>query len=834
MKSYLSYFCKQLLLLLAFFTGAGLLVSASFYLYLSPRLPSPETLRTVKLQTPLRVYSSDGLLISEFGEKRRTPLTFEEIPRDFVNALLAAEDDRFFEHNGVDLSGLARAAVELVSTREIQSGGSTITMQLARNFFLSTEQSFIRKFNEILLALRIEDELRKEEILTLYANLIYLGSRAYGLEAAAQVYYGKPAAELSLDQLALIAGLPKAPSAFNPLVNPSRAMSRRDWILRRMHHLGYIDTQQLEQALAAPMNASSHGPSRELDAAYVAEMARQEAIERFGLDAYTEGYRVFTTIDSTAQRSANRAVRKGLEAYDDRHGYRGPEAHHADPASWTAILGKTPPSASLTPAIVSAVGTDTAELLLRFGETGQLQLEGHPPIRRYIHENARSAPVQDLTTLFKPGDLIRVQRSEEGAWQLTQIPQAQAALVAIDPSNGAIRALVGGFDFNQSNFNRATQAQRQPGSNFKPFVYAKALESGMTPATLINDAPVVFRDPHLERVWRPENDSGRFYGPTPLRKALYLSRNLVSIRILRQVGIQPTIDSMERFGFDPASMPNNLSLALGTQNTTPLAMATGFTVFANGGYRVRPHILDRIETESGEVIYRTDAPRVCPSCELAPVSAEPAEEAHSLEELFASSDSVPAVPSASQEAPAAERVMDARVAYIMDSILKDAIRLGTGRRALALNRKDIAGKTGTTNGPRDVWFSGYSPHLAATVWMGFDENLILGRNEYGSTTALPVWIDFMQDALAGKPEILPPQPPGLITARIDPNSGQRVGPGYPGAVFEFFLDERSVDNQPGLSQFGQQEGDTPYQEVFDTPPAPAPRTSGDQLPDDLF
>ncbi|MCK9563754.1 MAG: PBP1A family penicillin-binding protein, partial [Bacteroidales bacterium] len=772
-----------------------------------------------------------------------------------------------FEHNGVDLSGLMRAVVELVTTREIQSGGSTITMQLARNFFLSTEQSFIRKFNEILLALRIEDELRKEEILTLYANLIYLGSRAYGLEAAAQVYYGQSAAELSLDQLALIAGLPKAPSAFNPLVNPSRAMTRRDWILRRMHHLGHIDAQQLEQALAAPMNASSHGPGRELEASYVAEMARQEAIDRFGLDAYTEGYRVFTTLDSTAQRSANQAVRAGLEAYDDRHGYRGPEAHHPDPAGWADILGRTSPSGALAPAIVSAVETGSAELLLRFGETGQLHLEGHPAIRRYINENARSAPIQDLTALLKPGDLIRVRRGEEGAWQLTQIPQAQAALVAIDPADGAIRALVGGFDFNQSNFNRATQAQRQPGSNFKPFVYAKALESGMTPATLINDAPVVFRDPHLERVWRPENDSGRFYGPTPLRKALYLSRNLVSIRILRQVGIQPTIDSMERFGFDPASLPNNLSLALGTQNTTPLAMAAGFTVFANGGYRVRPHIVDRIETEPGEVIYRTDAPRVCSACEQPAPEPEPVGEARSLEELFAD-DSAPATrgSAAEPQPPAAERVMDARVAYIMDSILKDAIKLGTGRRALALNRKDIAGKTGTTNGPRDVWFSGYSPHLAATVWMGFDENLVLGRNEYGSTTALPVWIDFMEDALANKPEILPPQPPGLITARIDPDSGQRVGPGHPGAVFEYFLDGQRLDGQgldgqrldgrggddSGLAEqgpggqaidargfdswggLGQQRPGAARQEAPDTPPAPPPHTSGDQLPDDLF
>src|SRR5690606_26015640 len=503
------------------------------------------------------------------------------------------------------------------------------------------------KFNEILLALRIEEELNKEEILTLYANLIYLGSRAYGVEAAAQTYYGKPIGELSLDQLALIAGLPKAPSAFNPLVNPERAMTRRDWILRRMHKLDLIDDDQLATALAAPMNASHHGPSRELDAPYVAEMARQEAIDKFGLDAYTEGYRVFTTVDSQLQASANRVVRQGLESYDARHGYRGPESHHPDPANWPRVLADTPPSGPLLPAIVTAVDRDSAALRLRFDGEGQLALAHNPDIRLFINENARSAPVQDLTTLLKPGDLIRVRRDDKGHWRLAQIPKAQAALVAIDPDDGAIRALVGGFDFEQSHFNRATQAQRQPGSNFKPFIYAKA----------------------------PENDSGKFYGPTRLRKALYLSRNLVSIRILRQIGVKRAIASMERFGFDPATLPGNLSLALGTQATTPLAIASGYTVFANGGHRVPPYLVARIETEDGALLCEANPPRVCRDCSSRQATPPSDGEASSLEEQFAQTEAStgPASPPTH-----AERVMGARVAYIMDSILKDAIRLGTG------------------------------------------------------------------------------------------------------------------------------------------------------------
>ncbi|KJS09245.1 MAG: peptidase [Gammaproteobacteria bacterium BRH_c0] len=827
MKPYFQTLCKFSLYCAVFSAGLALISAAGFYLYLSPRLPSPEALRTVKLQTPLRVYSRDGLLMGEFGEKRRTPVSFSDIPEDFVHAILSAEDDNFYNHSGVDITGLIRAAVELATTGEIQSGGSTITMQVARNFFLSTEQSFIRKFNEILLALRIEDELSKDEILTLYANKIFLGSRAYGVEAAAQVYYGKHIHELSLDQLALIAGLPKAPSAFNPLVNPARAMARRDWILTRMYKLDFIDEERFRAALKAPMNASYHGASRELEASYIAEMARQEAIDKFGLDAYNEGYRVFTTVDSKLQLAANQSLRDGLESYDARHGYRGAERHVPDPANWPDTLIKTPDSGPLLAAIVTAVSADKVDLLLKFGAAGSLSLQNNSEIRLYINENARSAPVRDFSSLFKPGDLIRVRKGPDDAWLLAQVPQAQAALVAIDPENGAIRALVGGFDFELSHFNRAVQAERQPGSNFKPFIYAKALESGMTAATLINDAPVVFRDPNLEKVWRPENDSGKFYGPTRLRKALYLSRNLVSIRILRQIGIKRTIASMERFGFDPESLPKNLSLALGTQATTPLKIANGYTAFANGGYRVNHHVVDRIESENGELIFQANPATVCRDCDSRTVPAALTADAFSpLEQLFvestpreANSMAVDTMASPTR----AERIMDARVAFIMDSILKDAIKLGTGKKALVLNRDDIAGKTGTTNGPRDVWFSGYSPHLVATVWVGFDENHLLGRNEYGGSAALPIWIDFMKSALADKPPLLRPPPPGLVTARIDPNTGQRVGPGYRGALLEYFLEEKtpplSRGNRPvGGNSRGAGEEDN----------------GGSRLPDNLF
>jgi penicillin-binding protein 1A len=797
MKAHFKTFSKIFLILGSFFLGSVLLLTAGIYLYLSPKLPSPETLRSIKLQTPLQIYSADHKLMAQFGEKRRIPVERSDIPPDFINAILAAEDDNFYNHRGVDLPGLMRAAVELVLSGEIQSGGSTITMQLARNFFLSTEQSFIRKFNEILLALRIEDDFSKDDILTLYANKIYLGNRAYGIGAAAEVYYGATIDQLRLDQLAMIAGLPKAPSAFNPLANPVRATERRNWILNRMYKLDYIDRESLDTARATVDDSSYHSPRAEFYAPYASEMARQRIINSWGLDAYTDGYIVTTTIDSKLQTAANAAVRKGLEDYDWRHGYRGPEKNVADPDEWLEQLRLTSTVDNLLPAIITEIGPQKIKVLMKAGEQEEVELANNP-LRLFIDENRRSATVKDFSELFVSGDLIRIRRHAEGYWQISQIPKVQAALVSLDPKDGAIKAVVGGYNFEISHFNRAEQAMRQPGSNFKPFIYTRALEKGMNGATLINDAPIVFRDPYLEKVWRPENDSGKFYGPTPLRTALYRSRNVVSIRLLRRIGINYAINGMSRFGFDESSLPKNLSLALGTQATTPLSIAQGYTLFANGGYKVEANMISRVEALDGEVIYEGHPATVCEDCDPSKSGESDSlsdnfDEADSLQELFDSADNASDRPK-----NPAERVVDARVAFIMDSILKDVIKKGTGRKALALKRGDIGGKTGTTNGPRDAWFSGYSPHLATSVWVGFDENLLLGKGEYGGSAALPIWMDYMAVALEGKPEIYRPTPPGLITMRINPYSGNRVGPGDPNGIFEYFM-EGNRKNLPSTS-----------------------------------
>ncbi len=793
--------------------GLGLLLTASLYLYLSPKLPSVETLKTVKFQTPLRVYSQDLQLIGEFGEKRRTPIEFKDIPLLFVQAMLAAEDDAFYSHIGVDFNGLIRAALELATTGSIQTGGSTITMQLARNFFLTREQSFTRKFNEILLALRIEDELSKDEIFQLYANKIYLGNRAYGVEAAALTYYGRTISNLTLAELAMIAGLPKAPSTFNPIINPDRAISRRDWILRRMVKLGFISLAQYEDAKNSPSTAQYHGPMIDYNAPYVAEEARLAALTTLGPTAQTDGYVVITTVDSKLQIHADQALRKGLRDYDLRHGYRGPEAHIKDPQKWRATLLNTPVAGALEPAIVTAVTGDTLTINTQSQDGVSLTKEGTgglADLRLLISENSRSAPVKNLTEVFTPGDLIRIGYEQDTIY-LAQLPQAQAALISLDPETGAIRALVGGFDFYQSHFNRVTQAQRQPGSNFKPFIYTAALEHGMSPATIINDAPVVFDNGSAEEAWRPENNSGEFYGPTRLRKALYLSRNLVSIRILRSVGINSALNTINKFGFDKKAFPRDLSLALGTHALTPLQIATGYATFANGGYKIEPYLIERIESQEGEVVFQTHNPMVCRHCELtaevtktaitadksstkkSPLADDPKSDEPSDQITDPTQDDPVTARSKAKDVvasrPAADRIVEPRIAYLIDSMLKDVIIRGTGTKAQALKRTDIAGKTGTTNGPRDAWFSGYNPDLVTTVWLGFDDNKLLGKREFGGSAALPIWIDYMTAALADKPVKRRVQPDGLVSVKIDPETGKRAGPNTPNAIFELFLQE---------------------------------------------
>ncbi len=800
--------------------GGALIVTGSLYLYLSPKLPPVESLREIKLQTPLRVYSQDLQLIREFGEMRRNPITFEQLPKQYIQALLSAEDDHFYQHSGVDIAGLLRAASQLLTSGEIKTGGSTITMQVARNFFLTHKQTFTRKFNEILLALRIEDELTKDEILTLYANKIYQGNRAYGIEAAAQVYYGKHISELNLPQLAMLAGLPKAPSAFNPIANPNRALIRRNWILKRMLDLGNIDNETYLAAVSQPVTASYHGYTTELDAPYVAEMARLEILNMVGTTAYTDGYRIFTTINSQLQKSAQKAVQDGLIAYDQRHGYRGPEKNITDEEQWASLLQETPVLGGLTPAIVTEATDQSLKILLPAGKEAEITWEnGLKGLRRFNSPNSRSAPIKKAQELFAKGDVIRVQQREE-AWHLSQLPKAQAALAALKPENGAIQALVGGFDFRQSNFNRVTQAERQPGSNFKPFIYTIALENGFTPASMINDAPVVFEDNLLESSWRPENDSGKFYGPTRLREALYLSRNLISIRILRTLGVNKAIAGLGRFGFDESTLPHNLSLALGSHAVTPLQIATGYTSFANGGFRVEPYLIERIEDSSGKVLYQAAPLTVCHLCDEDILE----EQTERNPEVVSTQETNNAAPAdekgfplvAMPEPPRAPRIIDERTAYIIDSILKDVIRKGTGRKALVLKRADIAGKTGTTNGPRDAWFSGYSTHMVTTTWVGFDENLMLGRSEYGGSAALPIWIDFMRTALAGRPQVARPQPEGIVMAKIDPETGLSVRPEQSNGIFEIFRKE-DVPPMATSSTSGE-----------------SPLSPGEPRPEDLF
>ncbi|ARU90110.1 penicillin-binding protein 1A [Pseudomonas sp. M30-35] len=813
----------------AIFCGLLLSLSGAF-LYLSPSLPSVDSLRSIQLQIPLRVFSSDGKLIAEFGEMRRSPIEFKDIPPDFINALLAAEDDNFEHHYGVDPSSLMRAATQILKSGQIQTGGSTITMQVAKNYFLTNERSFSRKINEILLALQIERELSKDEILELYVNKIYLGQRAYGIEAASQVYYGKPIGELNLAQLAMIAGLPKAPSRYNPLVNPTRAKERRDWILGRLHLLGKIDEERYQAALAEPVDASYHVATPELAAPYIAEMARAEMVGLYGSDAYTEGFNVFTTVPSTLQNTANDALRSGLLTYDQRHGYRGPESRlpGMTKETWLAELAKKSQFSGLEPAIVTQVEKSGILVLTRDGKEEAVNWESMKWARPFLNTNSMGPRPKQPSDVAQIGDLIRVQRQEDGSLNFVQTPTAQGALVSLDPKNGAILALVGGFSFEQSNYNRAIQAKRQPGSSFKPFVYSAALDKGYTAATLVNDAPIVFANSSTDEVWRPKNDNNTFLGPIRLRVALYKSRNLVSIRLLQAIGIEYARDYATKFGFNKQDLPPNLSLALGTADLTPMEIATGWSVFANGGYKTQPYLIQKIDDRHGKTVFTANPPTV-PSVE--PTEAEQkqqlaednagqaAPEAPALETGIAAPTELvdPATP---VEPAVAKRIIDARTAYIMTDMLQDVIKRGTGRRALALGRDDLAGKTGTTNESKDSWFSGYNADYVTTVWTGFDQPESLGRHEFGGTVALPIWMKYMGTVLKDKPSNPPKEPPGILTLRIDPFSGRTASPGTPGAYFELFKNE---DTPPSMGEIDPNLG---------VPGSPLP--ADDSAPIDLF
>ena len=771
-------------LFLSVCSGTAILLMGA-YLYLAPTLPDAQALREVDLQTPLRVYTADGKLISEFGEKRRTPLTYSQIPPRFIDALLASEDDAFFEHYGIDVKGLLRASLELIRTGRKKSGGSTITMQVAKNYYLSSEKSFGRKFTEILLALKIEQALTKEEILELYVNKIYLGKRAYGIEAAAQVYYGKSIQELNLAQTAMIAGLPQAPSAANPVNSPQRALERRNYVLSRMLELKKITEAEYRQASAEPVTARYHGANTEVSAPYVAEMVRQYIVATYGEDkAYTQGFRVFTSIDSTRQLSANLALQRGLLDYDRAHGYRqkpafapmikGTQVSREEwlqpgkdeaPLDWDATLPQwhdaiaaTEPDGVIATAIVSRV-TDKGAWIYTGEQFLFLPYEGLSWAAPFLNINAMGKRPAHTSDLLSRGQKIMFERRGEHLL-LAQKPAVESALVSVDPQTGGIQALVGGFTQADNQFNRVTQAQRQPGSAFKPFVYSAALANGFTPATIINDAPVVYEDASLEDgSWRPENYNGKFNGPTRLRQALYRSQNLVSIRILSQITPRKAIEYIRPFGFQNANLQAELSLALGTSAVTPLQLAGAYGTLANGGFAVEPWLIDRIEDSNGSELVQHSPVILCDGC---------------------------TAPEGSKVAP---RVMDARTNFLIVDMLQDVVKRGTAVKAKELGRTDLAGKTGTTNDQKDAWFSGFNRNLVTTVWVGFDTPSTLGKAAFGGTTALPIWMAYMKEALKGVPEQEPVMPEGIVTAMIDPTTGLLAAPGQPDAINEFFREE---------------------------------------------
>lgn len=782
------------------------IAAVAIYYYLAPTLPDVATLRDIRLQVPLRIYSRDGRLLAQIGEQRRTPVRFEDIPRPVVNAFIAAEDDRFFAHGGIDTFGLLRATLVTAATGEARQGGSTITMQLARNMFLTPEKHLRRKLREMFLALRIERELSKQEILTLYLNKIFLGERAYGVGAAAEVYYGKPLAELTLGEVATLAALPKAPSTVNPIVNPERAQQRRGYVLRRMLDKHFITQAEHDAANAEPIATHEHGLRVEVDAPYVAEMVRTELAAKYGDSLYTAGYRIYTSIDGHLQRSADWALRAALLEYDHRHGWRGP-AGHTDRLPGSArealeMLEKFPTVGGLVPGVTVALSPRGATLLGKDGRQYAIAPDGGLSWAR----RGNSDPL----TL---GDVAYVLPMGKDRGLLAQIPQAQGAFVSLDPQDGAITALVGGFDYYASKFNRVVQARRQPGSSFKPFIYSGALERGFTPATMVLDAPIVVEGSGLEGLWRPENDSRRFYGPTRLRDALARSRNLVSIRILRALGVDYAIDYASRFGFTADELPHNLTVALGTAQLTPLEMVRGYATFANGGFRVKPYLIDRVEDAYGRVLEQSDPLMACLECDTpidpplpalpgdTPTQAAPTDVAQPTVTTARDTADGAGDPGRASEdslehgrAPRprriAPRVISPANAFLMTDLMRDVIRKGTGRRALALKRDDIAGKTGTTNDRRDTWFSGFNADIVATAWVGFDQERSLGANEEGGHTALPMWVYFMGEALAGRRDHRLPQPEGIVTARISPTTGAIAKPNDPDAVFEYFLTGR--------------------------------------------
>ena len=791
------------------------------YVYLKPALPDVDSLRDIQLQVPLRVYTRDGKLIAAIGEQRRIPVRYEQLPKKLIQAFLATEDDRFFRHHGVDWEGILRAAVANARAGGIRQGASTITMQVARDMFLTPRRDMKRKMSEIYISLLMETEFTKEEIFSLYVNKIFLGQRAYGVGAAAEVYFGKTLDQLTVAEMATLAGIPTAPSVVNPVANADAATVRRAHVLGRMLELNYITQAEYDEAKNSPMESRLHGASVEVDAPYVAEMVRNDMQAKYGDGVYTAGYKVFTTLDSRLQVAATVALRTGLLEYDRKHGWRGAKAKvdlskGVTPDNLDEELEDFPIIGGLKPAIVLKVEAKSAQVYVRGLGTVNLPWEKLSWARRELPDETTDRWPTQASEILNRGDVIYTVGQTAESMLFVQVPEPQSALVAVDPKDGAVAALVGGFDYFQSKYNRVTQARRQPGSSFKPFIWSAAFDKGYTPASIILDAPIVFDATGTEQAWRPGEDTGKFYGPMRLREALVYSRNLVSIRLMDKIGPAYTWDFVTRFGFDPAQLPHNLTLAVGTAELSPLQMAIAYATFANGGYKVNAYTIDRVEDAGGKVLMQaapalacfecdrvTDAP--APKVTAAGTAARSAASAAQLDE--AARDGKTLIP-AKNLAP---QIIKPQIAYLLADMMADVIKRGTGVHARVLNRDDIAGKTGTTNDWHVAWFNGFNGDLVASVWVGFDQDRSLGHGEEGGRVAVPIWTYFMHEALAGAPRHKVPVPDGIVTVRISPETGLVASSDNPNGILEKFA-----------------EGSLPKAEAYEGPNQPNPMNDGDK------
>jgi penicillin-binding protein 1A len=784
------------------------------YYYVQPGLPEAETIRDIPLQIPLRIFSRDGRLISEIGQRRRVLITFDDLPDHVVDAFIAAEDRRFWEHPGIDYVGILRALFQLVTTGNVEAGGSTLTQQLARDYFLNLDQTIDRKFKEFSLAVRIEQEFTKEQIMELFLNKMFFGQRAYGVSAAARVFFNKELQNINVAEAATLAGVLPAPSRYNPVRSVSNASMRRAYVLGRMQSLGYISDAEYIEAMDHPMESRLHGAAIELSADYVAEMVRREMLSRYGEDTYTAGYQVVTSLDSRLQRAADYALRNGLLEFARRRGYRPlgmnfeitPALLATEFTEWPIEILQTLDQyapGGLSVALVTAIHEDnSADIIFKNGNVDALPWSGMKWANRFIGRDTFGPAPETVADVLNVGDVIHVMPTTEGFWALAQVPEAQGAVVSVDPQDGAITSLAGGFDFATSKFNRVTQAFRQPGSSFKPFIYSAALEHGNTPATVILDAPIVINSSELEAVWRPINYSGRFYGPTRMREALVRSMNLVSVRLLLfETGVGNAVRHIAKFGFGEAALPRNGSLALGGGAAAPLDMAQGYAVIANGGFAIKPYVIDAIYGPEGETLYRAEPLVVCQDCIAEPDNEYDyaSDEEMTLEEMadvaLTYRPDAAADPALFENVNAATRAVSEQNVFLVQDMMRDVIQRGTGRRARVLGRSDLSGKTGTSNDARDAWFGGFNADLASIVWVGYDDDLPLARGEEGSRTALPIWIEYTRIALDGVPNHQMAMPEGIVTVLIDRNDGCRARAGQPDTIFEVFIDGRVPECQ---------------------------------------